>query len=363
MAAAGGTTTTDTLVTEFKATGLAAFLGSTRNASRAILGLAAASAQLGQYTYPLFFAFFRASVGVQAMATAAFLLTGIIGGLARAFAPFEQDLIRLDVALAHTNLNLTVDALRQYAEARATATGIDADATIQLAEQLVTLKFTREQILALIPALQDAAALRLGGQTDPIALARDIAQAVQSRSGRPELLTRLGLDANAILRATTAAGRFNEILKEIIEKTGGGAEFLSTPFTRLAATFHNLLYELGNFLQPLINIVTNALQGWVLLFGKLTTLRDSPTPTGQFIRGFLDTVTGGRQTDMDHQRVQDAARRNNWQKTTADTLSQIEANTKKTAQAAETLAIQSLGNVGPRTLAEVTLRNLSSALG
>lgn len=386
MAAAGGggSHTTDVLETRFEATGLPDLLNGLQQASRAMLGLAAAAANLGQFTYPLFFAFFRASAGMQLLAAGAFATVGAIKAAHNAFIPFEHELIRLDVALAHTGQSFNIQQWRQFAMARAALIGGNPTDTIRLAEQLTLLKLTQSQVQTMIPVLQDAAAARLGGQTDPVAIGRDLIQAVQAASSRPELLTRLGLDPNKIMRTVGAVQKLNEALREIDSKVHGTAEALALPIDKLQASWQNMLISAGDALEPLINLLIRALDGLTMTFQRFAPAAGGIA--GALIGGFAGGAIGGlfggpaaigpgailgglllgsyglmagNQSTTDQRRIQQLSREQKWQQTVAGQLAAIEANTRR---GADSLALQNLGNIGPRTAAALTTRLLLTSV-
>lgn len=225
MAAAGpggGNTFTDFLITVFSTQGLNQYQRDLQKASTALLGLAAQFSGLGAASYSLFFAFYRSGPAVQFLATSLLVLTGILRHTNEAFVSFEQTNFRLSVALAQSGLGDSIQQWREYANARQDAMGIDREATMALAAQLLQLRFTREETLKLIPAIQAAAlamASASGGRINPASLASQIAKGVAM--GEQAQLLELGLDVQKIERS---ADRVSEIHRQLVEKFGAAGE-------------------------------------------------------------------------------------------------------------------------------------------
>lgn len=311
-----------------------------------------AQANLGQSGFALFFALRNAPPLLQVLVGGFAAAASAATALSKAWDESAKGLIRLRVSLAHTDLGDNIEGLQKYARLRQDVTGIDDDATLALANQLVQLNMNARQIETLLPLLQDASAMRpdLG---DPATIAKQIHRAMLTNRGQG--LFDLGLDANKIMVIRSEAGKFLEIAKELKQKYGGGAALLNPQEINSAAQAWQSLGEtLGNIFAPVATGTNAGLKNIAQFYETLNIVaRDM---LGK-IPGFNSLFpTGEMAGERD---VNAAAAKNGWRRQRLEEhVKQIAHNTNRMAGALE----RGFLGGGPNAQGVLGARNINQAI-
>lgn len=326
-----------------------------RDSSRAVLGLAASASGLGRAMYPVFFAFYNSHPHVQLLASRLMILHGVIRAVTTEFAKAERAQFQFQLTMAHSGFPEATADLMRYAKARQLATGIDETATMQLAEQLTNLRFTQDQVRALIPALQNAAAAGhgsgAGGAGGSVEQgAANIAKSIAM--GETAALLNMGLDVEKIRRS---ADQTSEIIRQLTMKFGGNAELvmstLSGQMQALSNDWRSLLKEAGDLLAPIVRVLVIFIRHLVLGLRGLVFLTQE----------FLRLITFGwyrPQSELNQSAIE--AARGGFTKNDGRNLKKIEENTRDIQT---TLARQTLGFAGLAVRNAATIRNYRTAVG
>lgn len=322
-----------------------------REASTAVLGLAASFSGLGPAMYPIFFAFYRAGSSIQFIVAALLALVGVVGATTRAFMDFEQANLHLGVALAQSGFGDSIQMWRDYADARQNATGIDREATMALSAQLIQLRFTRDEVLKLTPAIQAAAIARSsasGGRINTATLATQIAKSVAT--GDESALIDLGLDVRKIQRS---ANRVAEIHRQLVEKFGFAMtaymETATSQQERLTSEWKSLFEEIGALFVPLMAAVR---QSGILIAEAARGIVAS-------WRWVLDQVTFGGFSRMAGTAKADAVLNEESFRNQGKMVSHLRSIDNKMDQFTTTMARVVLGGTGTRIREAATIRNFT----
>lgn len=279
-------------------------LGGYRQAGSAALSLAAANANLGQSGYALFFALRGASAELAVFGTLAIAAYAAGRQLATIYDEATLASTRLAVSLAHIKTDIGIEELQAYARARQEVTGIDDEATLALANQLIQLNFNKRELMGLLPLLQDLHALE--PDKDPIAVARQIHRSLITNNARG--LADLGLQGQKIIGLRTPEAREQEIETELRGKVGGAAEATATSLQLMVQEIKELGKALADLLNPFVQLFVFLIRDTVnFIKNAALAAREA---LGR-IPGFNERFPTAQQAG--EQKAAELAQKNNWQ--------------------------------------------------
>lgn len=288
---------------------------------------------------------------LYAYAAAGLLVVEGFKGLVETLGKHEVAVARLAQSLHNAGLPDTVRELYDYATARQSALGVDRDATLALASQLIQQRYGIKNLKEYIEILQSAQAEgigRAGKGTDPGQLLTSITTFIQS--GRTQGLQKFGIDIAEVKRS---ADQVENIFKQLRQHAGGDLQLISGTiggdFAKAMLEWKSLIQDIGDTFAPVLRFIIEA-------FRAITREISSEV---HLIRSLAHLVGIGTATE-------DVATRAASQTAVTDTWDEIEKHTRETAKntkkVADSLVTMTLGAAGAIVKETATIRNINQAI-